>query len=267
MKTKIHLIVIDPQIDFCRPDGSLYVPGADQDMERLAAMVNRIGDKIDAIHTTLDSHHLIDIAHPIFWKESATGNHPGPFTIISADDVNNGKYVTTHPGMLQRATAYVNHLATNGRYPLCIWPPHCLIGSEGYAVYPELYKSLRAWEQNKFSMVDMVTKGSNFWTEHYSAVQADVPDPEDPGTALNMGLIRILQTADIILIAGEALSHCVANTIRDIADNFGDENIKKFILLEDCCSNVPGFEHFGDAFVKDLTARGMQVTTSTKFLA
>jgi nicotinamidase/pyrazinamidase len=66
MSKKIHLIVIDPQNDFCdAKNGSLYVKGADKDMERLSAMVNRIPEKLYDITTTLDSHHTIHVAHPI----------------------------------------------------------------------------------------------------------------------------------------------------------------------------------------------------------
>ena len=35
---KLHLVAIDPQNDFCSPHGSLYVPGAEEDMKRLARM-------------------------------------------------------------------------------------------------------------------------------------------------------------------------------------------------------------------------------------
>jgi len=59
----------------------------------------------------------------------------------------------------------------------------------------------------------------------------------------------------------------VANTIRDIANSFGDENIKKFVLLKDTCSNVPTFEKMGEEFVTEMTDRGMQMSTSTDFLA
>lgn len=31
---KVHLLVIDPQKDFCNPNGSLFVTGADKDMDR-----------------------------------------------------------------------------------------------------------------------------------------------------------------------------------------------------------------------------------------
>jgi nicotinamidase-related amidase len=39
---KLHLVVIDPQYDFCDPNGSLFVPEADNDMKRLAVMVERL---------------------------------------------------------------------------------------------------------------------------------------------------------------------------------------------------------------------------------
>jgi nicotinamidase-related amidase len=111
-----------------------------------------------------------------------------------------------------------------------------------------------------------VTKGSNLWTEHYSAVQADVPDPEDPDTQLNMRLIETLQEADEIILAGEARSHCLANTVLDIANNFGEENIKKMVLLEDGTSDVPGFENLGEDFVKEMKGRGMRISTTTDYL-
>ena len=260
----IQLLIIDPQNDFCDPKGSLFVNGANEDMKRLATMITRIQSKISDIHVTLDSHHLIDVAHPIFWTNSK-GTHPNPFTIISEDDVKNGIWRATNPQFQTRVVEYVSQLTANKRYPLCIWPPHCLIGSWGYGVFPELHKALLNWE-NDFAMVDYVTKGSNFWTEHYSAVQADVPDPADPGTQLNWPLIETLQKADLILMAGEARSHCLAHTLRDIANKFGEENIKKIVLLQDATSDVPGFESMGEGLVKEMKPRGMQTSTTIEIL-
>lgn len=261
----VHLVTIDPQNDFCDPKGSLSVPGGDQDIIRLAAMIDRIGDKLDDIHVTLDSHRIVDIAHPVFWKDSK-GNFPAPFTIITLQDVENGTWQTTNPGFASRALEYVKQLETNGRYPLCIWPEHCIIGSWGHALFPVMSEALINWERDNFAIVDYVTKGSNIFTEHYSAIQADVPDPSDPTTMLNTDLIKILETADLVAISGQALSHCVANTVIDIMDNFGDENIKKLVLLEDASSNVPGFDNLGEDFVKNATAKGMQVSTTVDFL-
>jgi nicotinamidase-related amidase len=140
-----------------------------------------------------------------------------------------------------------------------------LIGSPGACVVPELFASLLQWESD-FAMVDYVTKGSNFWTEHYSAVQADVPDDEDPTTQLNEPFMETLKQADIIIVAGQARSHCLANTVTDTADWFGEEHIKKFVLLTDATSDVGGCEALGETFVKDMVARGMQLSTTVDFL-
>ena len=267
MPQKVHLVIIDPQVDFCDPQGALYVTGADRDICRLSDMLRRITTKLDDIHVTLDSHRLIDVAHPIFWKDSA-GQSPAPFTIITAGEVESGRWTPVLPGMYRRMLAYVKALEANGRYPLCIWPPHCLIGSTGHGIMPELFSALQGWEQQRFALVDYVTKGSNPWTEHYSAIAADVPDPSDPGTQINTRFIKTLMEADIVAIAGEAGSHCLANTVRDIARNFGNSSyIKRLVLLEDATSPVPGFETFQADFLKEMCAQGMQISTTRDFLA
>lgn len=263
----VHLLIIDPQVDFCDPKtGALYVGGADQDMNRLADMIDRLGSSISDIHVTLDSHHLNDIAHPNWWRDSS-GNPPAPFTIITAADVENQVWTTTVPGLYRRSLEYVKSLESNQRYPLCIWPPHCLIGTNGAAIWPRLMTSLNKWAASENSTIDFVTKGSNVFTEHYSAVKADVPDPLDPTTQINTRLIDILQSADMIAIAGEASSHCVANTVRDIADAFGDDSyVRKLVFISDASSPVGGFEPFSDSFIKEMTARGMQISTTADFL-
>jgi len=240
--------------------------GADEDVNRLADFINKNIKKIDDIHVTLDSHRLIDVAHPIFWVNSK-GEHPDPFTIISVEDVKNGAWTTTNPGWKQKGLEYVQGLEDNARYPLCIWPNHTMIGTWGHCVAKPVSDALLAWQEARFGVVNFVTKGSNIFTEHYSALKADVVDPYDPTTSMNTDLLDVLQSADEIIITGEALSHCVANTITDIADNFGEENIKKFVLLENTCSNVPGFETLGTDFIRNMVARGMKVTTSDKYLA
>ena len=262
----IHLVVIDPQVDFCDSGGALYVTGADEDIKRLSGAVTRLKDSINRIHCTLDNHHLADIAHPLWWKDRS-GDHPEPFTIIEADALESGEWTTANPDAQARSFDYVRQLAANDRYPLCIWPPHCLIGSPGANVMPELFQAFREWEADRHGIVNFITKGSNPWTEHYSAVQADVPDPSDPGTLLNTSFIRALEEADLILLTGEAGSHCVANTARDIAVNFTDaSSISKLVLLEDATSPVPGFENFQTDFIKDLTDRGMQLSTTAEIL-
>ena len=274
MPTKVRLLVIDPQVDFCDgpANGALAVPGAWADMERLAAMIDRLGPRIDDIDVTLDSHHTIDIAHPGWWVDRQ-GANPRPFTLITAADVQAGVWSPRNPGWRQRSLDYVRELEANGKYTLLVWPPHCLIGSPGHAVHPGLFEALRRWEEREFGMVNFVMKGSNPFTEHYSAVAAEVPDPSDPSTMLNTGLIDTLRGSDVVLIAGEALSHCVKSTVEDIADSVGDAHVRKFVFLRDCSSpvpmvsNGPDFPALGAAFVRGMQARGMSVSTSTECLA
>jgi nicotinamidase-related amidase len=268
MAQNVHLLIIDPQNDFCDPvAGTLFVPGADEDMARLARFVDRIAPFVDDVHVTLDSHHPIDVAHPAFWRDAA-GNPPAPFTQISFNDVESGRWTTTLPAARPRALRYLRQLQEGGRYPHVIWPPHCLIGSKGHNVVPVLFDALRGWEERRFALVDYVTKGSNVWTEHFSAVQAEVPDPADPDTQINARLIETLEQADLIVLAGEAGSHCLANTVRDVAAQFSDPAyVRKMVLLTDATSPVPGFEALQDAFLQDMTAAGMQLSTTRDFVS
>ena len=262
MKDSIHLITIDPQRDFCEKGMALYVEGADEDTKRLTKSVRKNLRRLDMIHVTMDSHQSLHIAHPIMWVDKR-GRRPDIYRNILHDEVVAREFTTTNPKWHDYAVYYTGELKKHGRYDLTIWPPHCIIGSPGHGFVPEFSQALIEWETETFNKVDIVAKGSNILTEHYSAVQADVPDDKDDTTKLNTALCDTLAKADLILITGQALSHCVANTITDVANYFGDDNIKKFVLLEDTSSNVPIAADKGRAFVKAMVARGMRVCKST----
>ncbi len=95
MAPNIQLVVIDPENDFCNPNGSLFVPGSEEDMDRLALMINRLKGTINDIHVTLDAHHPVDIAHSV-WFVDDNGNHPAPFTQISSLDLKDKVWMTTN---------------------------------------------------------------------------------------------------------------------------------------------------------------------------
>ncbi len=259
---KRHLFVIDAQVDFCDPSGNLFVTGADQDVKRLGAMLSRTISMWDAVHATLDSHQEVHIAHAICWVDS-NGNHPKPFTCISEDDVENGKWVFSNPALRAKAREYVKALAKNGRYPLVIWPPHCIIATPGWSLHPDFALPLRDWARTRFKTVNFQVKGSNPMTEHYSVFKADVVDPNDASTMVNTGLIQTIQSADEIYIAGEALSHCVKNSIEDLIAEIGEAYAKKFVFLEDASSNVGTFEQQGADFVAKMKSIGMRFAKTT----
>ena len=266
-----RLLVIDPQNDFCdlpvgrstdaphdlatTPRPALPVPGADADMRRLAALIDRIGPGLAGIEVSLDSHHPMDIAHPGWWLD-ASGRAPEPFTVIGADDVAVGRWRTRDPAVAQRSLDYVRRLQEQGRYALVVWPEHCLIGHWGHNLHAAVAESLDRWSRARGKTVDFVFKGINPFTEHYSALRAEVPDPADPATLANAGLLERLAAADRVLVAGEALSHCVASTVRDLADALGPAWLSRVVLLDDASSPVAGFEALGQSFVADIRSRG-----------
>jgi nicotinamidase-related amidase len=225
----------------------------------------------------MDSHHKWDISHPRMWCDDS-GNSPDPFTgvMLDGDQPMFFNHVTgaKRPararifGMQAILVKYLRDLNAAGRYPHTIWPEHCLIGDEGHNIDKAISEAVHGWEVARNGMSDIVTKGSNPFTEHFSAVKAEVPDPKDPSTQINRRLIETLEKADYVVWVGEALSHCLANTFRDVVANFSDPSmIKKMWLCTDGSSNVPGFEHFGDDFIKEMKAKGMNLTTTVDFLA
>lgn len=273
----VHVVCIDDQEDFVNPNGTLFVKGGDQNVRRGAKMINRLRDKITDITITLDSHRKVDISHPM-WYLDEFGNKPLPITGVSLD--KDESMVLTHwptgkvskgrtraPGARKRTVEYLKALAATGRYPHTIWPEHCLIGDEGHNLSPVLSAAIHDWEERRYAMANVVTKGSNPWTEHFSAVKAEVPDPEDPSTQVNKHFVEIIENADLVVWLGEALSHCLANTFRDTVANFSDPAyIKKMYLCTDATSSVPGFEKLGDDFIREMKAKGMNLTTTTDFL-
>jgi len=150
----------------------------------------------------------------------------------------------------------IAELEKKGRYQLVLWPPHCITGTWGGCVHDAVNKSVIEWQKTKKRPVDYVTKGKNPLTEHYSAIEAEVPVEGDAGTQKNTAFIASLKKNDSVLVAGEALSHCVAFTVRDIASNIGAATIT---LLKDCSSSVAGFEQAGIDFIAELSKAGMNL--------
>jgi len=283
----VQLIIVDPQNDFMGNDdgspltetlsngtvrtASLSVKGGVSDMKRAAKLIGRIGSRLSDIHVTMDSHHTMHIAHPEMFVDE-NGKHPAPYTIITPDDFKAGIWRARNPAHRARVQKYLNDLYATGAIHM-IWPPHCRIGTWGHNVEANLEVALTKWERDFMGVVDYVTKGSSVWTEHFGGLMAEVQDPDDPSTQLNTGLIKTGQEADLTGFLGEASSHCVLKTVGQLADNIGDEHIKKMVLISDCMSPVPqppggpDFPAIAAQFLKDMQARGMTVMKADEFLA
>ena len=280
MKRQIQLLVIDPQNDFCDLPGTyrptdpttaqqvapaLPVAGAHADMLRVANLIHVGRAGLTDIAVTLDSHHRLDIAHPTFWQ-TGEGGEVGPFTPITAQQVRAGEFKPRDPAALAKTLAYLDALEARGRYTLMVWPVHCEMGSWGNNVHADVRAAYNMWEEQRLGVVQKVIKGTNPWTEHYSAVLAEVPDADDPDTQLNRALLDQLASADMILIAGEASSHCVKATTEHIVQNLPGEHAQRMVLLTDCMSPVAGFEAQHQSFLAEMRGQGVQLATSAEVL-
>jgi nicotinamidase-related amidase len=281
MKPAMKLLIIDPQNDFCdippsyRPVDpltgatiapALPVAGAHADMLRTAAFIRAAAVTLDDITITLDSHHHVDIAHPTFWQR-ADASPVAPFTTITAAQVRAGEFQPRAAAALPRTLAYLDELEARGRYTLMVWPVHCEIGTWGHGVHADVRAAYNTWEQTRLRGVRKVTKGENPWTEHYSAIQAEVPDADDPHTQVNAALLAVLDRADTLFIAGEASSHCVRATTEHIVASLPGGRPDRVVLLTDCMSPVGGFEAQHEAFLAQMHALGVRLMTSTQALS
>ena len=276
--SRIQLLVIDPQNDFCDlpvlwqgidPStgtplaASLPVPGAHADMQRLARFIAAQGHALDAITVTLDSHQRYDIGHPGFWQ-TGDGGAIHPFTQITAAQLDAGTYRPRDTAALPRVRNYLQTLEQQGRYTHMVWPVHCEIGSWGHAVHAEVQAACAAWQIGRQRAANTVFKGMNPWTENYSALQAEVPDPSDPSTQLNTRLLAALDSAELLLVAGEASSHCVRATTEHLLLHLPSGRPERVVLLTDCMSPVSGFEAQHQAFLAAAQAQGVQLAESSQ---
>lgn len=167
---------------------------------------------------------------------------------------------------MARTLAYVDALAAAGRYTLMVWPTHCEIGSWGHNVHAAVRAAYNGWEERTLRSVYTVVKGSNPWTEHYSAIEAEVPDASDEATLTNRALLGVLGGAERLFIVGEAGSHCVKATTEHIVAHWDPRQLSRLVLVADCMSPVSGFETQHDQFLRDMAARGVQLARAADVL-
>lgn len=254
---KRAVLLIDPQNDFIHEAGALPIPGASESAKRVAAAITREVWSIDQIYVTLDTHQRMHIAHPLFWQDKS-GGHPEAYTKITKKDLANGKWKPSIDRFSEWANAYVSELEKAKKFKLTIWPPHCLVGTEGHALYAEFQACLQAWEEQKKTTVAYYTKGTNALTEHYSAFKAEVQRPGFPETNLDVGFLEELDTYDEIVVAGQALSHCVNYSVRDLVEWLEPEKRSKVVVLVDGSDTIAGYDDVVQRFKEDMKKLGVR---------
>ena len=234
----ILLLLVDAQVDFVHEDGSLHVPGAVEDTQRTIEWIFRHVSDVSHIAASLDTHTPMQIFYPGWWVD-VDGNHPEPYTLITTEDVDAGKWQPTTEEEWSRQ--YVHQLEDKSKKVLTIWPYHTMLGTAGHAMTPALYEAVAYHAAARTTKPTFLDKGRIAKTEHYSMLEPEVKVPDEPGGTLNMDFINKIASYDRVYIAGQAKSHCVLETTRSLIDHFSDEQpelIENWRILMDCTSSV-----------------------------
>jgi nicotinamidase-related amidase len=284
---RLCLLAVDVQNTFCIPDFELFVAGrsgsgAVDDTRRLCEFVYRNLGTITQIFPSLDTHHAMQVFHAI-WLVDEHGNHPAPYTLVSADDVATGRW-RVNPAVSEalgidgdyaerHLARYTRRLAEGGKYDLTVWPYHAMLGGIGHALVSAVEEAVFFHGIARDSRPEFQVKGDNPLTEHYSMLGPEVtegPDGDRLGER-NTELIAKLLTFDAVVVAGQAKSHCLAWTIDDLLEEevAGERLAERTYLLEDCTSPVvvPGVVDYtdeADAAFERYAAAGMHVIRSTE---
>jgi nicotinamidase/pyrazinamidase len=264
MKT-YALLVIDPQNDFLDIAGAaLPVPGANADMQRLADWLLAHLAQVQSITVTLNSHASVGVERTSFWRD-AQGQPVPAFTPVTAADVQAGRYAPRHTPHTAEVLRYLQALEAGGQRQLMVWPVHCVLGSWGHNIHAGLAQALAAWEERTGKICEKVLKGQHPLTEQYSAFRAEVPRADDARSQLNTALLQQLAGLatphNTLLLAGEALSHCVAASVDDMLAHLPPQCLQQTVLLRDCMSPVAGFEAAGAAFLQRAGEAGISTQT------
>lgn len=284
---KINLLLVDLQNTFCIPGGELYVGGrsglgAVEDIQRLCTFIYRNLGHITHISLTMDTHKAIQVFHSIFLIDEA-GNHPQPHTLVSTQDISSGHWrfnpdigpaigMTTQQGQDYLAY-YVQQLEEKGKYQLTIWPYHAMLGGVGHALVPLLEEAVFFHSITRSSQAEFELKGTSPLTEKYSVIKAEV-ERDATGKVLsetNQKLVDNIGLYDMTIIAGEAKSHCLGNTVNDLLEALSATHpdlIQRIYLLEDATSPVvvPGvldYTEEANALFKHFAEVGMHIVRTT----
>lgn len=252
---RMVLCLIDMQVDFINPDtsnypGNLAVPGATGDVARICQFIFDNADKISHIVASLDTHYLYQPFHRFNWQAGQspadgyqTGDYPNPFTVITLADIEGGVWQPVR--MPKRMREMIRRLEDGSKKNLCIWPLHCELGTPGQALDPMLMQAIHWHSGVRCDQYDLTSKGMSQSAEHYGILKAEVEFPDDVLTTLRMDIVNKWAQADRIYFAGEARTHCVLETLNQVADVFSKnspEVLNKLYVLDDCMSNVPDIE-------------------------
>ncbi|EOA86723.1 uncharacterized protein SETTUDRAFT_135033 [Exserohilum turcica Et28A] len=176
MAFKPALVIVDVQEDFCPPNGSLAVAGG----RDIVPLINKLLDHPFALKVATKDFHPQD-------HISFASNHPAP---------NNKPF--------ESIITIVNPHNPEEKQETRLWPDHCVQGTKGAELLPELHVS---------KVHHIVEKGQDKRVEMYSAFA----DPFKSPCVAKSGLAETLRKAGItdVYVVGLASDYCVKHTAID----------------------------------------------------
>jgi len=264
---QIAVVLVDYQHDFVDPAGTLYVPGAEADVARFLTWFYANAHKITTIYASLDTHIPFQIFYSSWWLNPHTHEHPRPFTVITGQDVDNGTWVPLlEPEWSAR---YVHELQQKARKDLMIWPYHTMQGTLGHMLVAPISEAIAWHSAARQTQPVYIEKGLTTRTEFYGIFGAEVQDPQSPESKLNIPLLDAVMQHDKVYIAGEAKSHCVLETERQIVEHYANQPdmLRKLYFLKDCTSSVQhptiDFDALAEEELAKMQEGGVNVVVST----
>lgn len=230
------LLAIDVQKDFME-GGALGVPGSIGDVERITRFIYNNMGGISNIMCSLDTHTPHQIFHPCWW-ENENGDHPAPYTVITYADVEANRW---RPVIgVQESIKYLKELESTAKKQLCIWPYHCIAGTEGASLEGEFAKMVYFHSVARKTKNLMIPKGQDPYSEMYGIIKPEYSQKN----FLNTTVLNAIEKYDEVYVVGEAASHCLLESVKQIAEHFANrpEVTQKITILEDCTSPITGYE-------------------------
>lgn len=273
-----------PGVPFDNPGGTLCVPGAVEDVWRTCKFILDNLPYLNQIINSLDTHRVYQIFHQHMWRRVSDGKAPPPFTAlvpisgVMTDPVTGDQYMFIRGAAY--GVAYGKALEAKGSSPLTIWPYHCRVGSTLHPLVPLLSEVTMFHEIARQTVSGTEVKGYQEGTESYGIAGDEVGEVNGTrvGEEVRTAFIQTLLDHDVVVLAGEASSHCVRSTVNQIIGHFRAVDpalVEKLYVLRDCTSPVPaipGFENdassplnfpaVADAAFDDWKNQGVNIVTS-----
>lgn len=260
MKQNTAILGIDIQNDFTTPAGGLFIKGADKDVVRMASFIDSFGSSISYMALTLDSHQPIHISSQCYWKDRE-GYPPALHTTITSAQVEAGDWTPQY----NQSTVldYLRALEAKGE-ECAIWPPHCILGSQGWAFNSMFAKALYTWSVVHSGAYDVFLRGMCQTTEHYSIFKADIELKDVEETKFNTKLLNKLYDFDRIIVMGESADYCVSRSIVDLLE-VAPDLADRLVILTDCMSWVKPNNTQGKVWFEKAYNMGVTFTTTKEY--